>query len=77
MNLLEFKDVVVTPIKKTIEQLKSPTLAQFKSLDDIKTNWIRAEGLEMSLNHIEATYKSVTEAQPTQGELVQEILPPE
>ena len=31
----------------------------------------------MALNHIEATYKSATEAQPMQGDPIQEILPPQ
>ena len=83
MSILEFKDSIVLPIKKTIEQYKSPSLSQFKALDDVKTQWTRAEGLEMALNHIESTYNSIVNAHPSpsneqvsDGQIV-EILPPQ
>jgi hypothetical protein len=77
MNILEFKDNIVNPLQKTIEQYKAPTLAQFKSLDDVKIQWARAEGLEMALNHVEATYAASLQTVPQQEAQVVEILPPE
>ena len=55
MSLLEFKDAIVNPLKTTIEQHKSVTLAQFSSRDDLTKQWDRAEGMVMSLNHIESS----------------------
>lgn len=74
MSILEFKDALVNPLKKTIEQHKAPTLSQFKSLDDIKVQWMRAEGLELALSHIESTYSNFVNTKPTHEV---EILPPE
>ncbi len=78
MSTLEFKEAIVNPLKKTIEQYKAPSLAQFKSLDDVKIQWARAEGMEMALNHVEATYAaSEGQAAPQQENQVVEILPPQ
>ena len=74
MTLSEFKDTIVIPVKKTMEQSKAATLAQFKSLDDIKIQWCRAEGMEMVLNHIETVY---AQSQNAPAEPTIEILPPE
>ncbi len=73
MSLLEFKDAIVNPLKTTIEQHKSVTLAQFSSRDDLTKQWDRAEGMVMSLNHIESVYsKFIKEKEP-----VVEVLPPQ
>lgn len=74
MTLLEFKNNLVTPVKKTIEQYRAASLAQFKSLDDIKIQWCRSEGMEMVLNHIETTYGQ-TQNEPSEPTV--EILPPQ
>ena len=74
MTLLEFKDAVALPLKQTIDQYRTPTLAQFASRDDLTKQWDRAEGMMIALNHIESTYAQKVNAQ---GELVQEILPPQ
>lgn len=81
MNLVEFKDALVTPLKKTIEQIKSPSIAQFKNLDDIKSQWARAEGMEMVLSHIENTFNKASESMNEKNQVVhdvsfQEIIPP-
>lgn len=77
MNLLEFKDNLTTPLKKTIEQHKAPTLSQFNSRDDLTRQWDRAEGMIMALHHIENVYGAATNAEPTQADFTQEILPPQ
>lgn len=77
MNLLEFKDNIVAPLRKTIEQYKSATLAQFNSRDDLTRQWDRAEGMTMALMHTENVYNIATNPQSAQAETVQEILPPQ
>lgn len=73
MSLLEFKDAIVNPLKTTIEQHKSVTLAQFSSRDDLTKQWDRAEGMVMSLNHIESVYSKFSK----EKEAVVEVLPPQ
>jgi hypothetical protein len=78
-NIFEIKESIVNPIKRTIEQYKSPALSQFKSFDDVKIQWYRAEGMEMTLNHIETVYAAFKEATPTptiENDPKVEILPP-
>lgn len=56
MRLAEFKDAIVNPLKTTIDQHKAVTLSQFSSRDDLTKQWDRAEGMVMSLNHIQSVY---------------------
>lgn len=72
----EFKDLIVSPLRKTIEQYKSATLAQFKTLDDLKAFYARAEGLEIALNHVEGCYASLLNSKNIVQENPQEVLPP-
>ena len=76
MNLLEFKDNLTFPLKKTIEQHRSVSLAQFNSRDDLTKQWDRAEGLQIALNHIENVYGSSMENKAPQEPNV-EIIPPQ
>lgn len=73
MSLTEFKDAIITPLKTTIDQYKSVSLAQFSSRDDLTKQWDRAEGMVMSLNHIESVYSKFNKEQ----EPVVEVLPPQ
>jgi hypothetical protein len=73
MSLSKFKDDLINPLKMTIDQYKDAKLSQFKSLDDVKVQWSRAEGMEMCLTHIESTYAKF----PKELEPIQEVLPPE
>lgn len=75
MDLQAFKENIATPIRETIEKYKAPTLAQFNSFEEVTTQWFRAQGMQMALNHIENVYRVATDA--AQGEVVQEILPPQ
>jgi hypothetical protein len=68
MSLVEFKDAIVNPLKTTIEQHKSATLAQFSSRDDLTKQWDRAEGMTMSLNHIEGVYSKFNKENPEKQE---------
>lgn len=73
MGLAEFKDAIVNPLKSTIDQHKAVTLSQFSSRDDLTKQWDRAEGMVMSLNHIESVYAKFNKDQ----EAVVEVLPPQ
>jgi len=77
MSLVKFKDAIVNPLKTTIEQHKAVTLAQFSSRDDLTKQWDRAEGMTMSLNHIESVYSKFENEKPVEQEQVVEILPPQ
>lgn len=77
MNLLKFKDAIVNPLKTTIEQHKSVTLAQFSSRDDLTKQWDRAEGMTMSLNHIESVYSKFENEKHAEEEPLVEVLPPQ
>ena len=77
MSLVEFKDAIVNPIKTTIEQHKAVTLAQFSSRDDLTKQWDRAEGMLMSLNHIESTYSKFNQQKNEVQEPLVEVLPPQ
>jgi hypothetical protein len=72
MSIEEFKEALITPLKKSIEQHKSAALIQFRSRDDLTKQWDRAEGLEMALNHIDNVYNSLSANSPTV-----EIIPPQ
>jgi hypothetical protein len=77
MSLVEFKDAIVNPLKTTIDQHKAVTLSQFSSRDDLTKQWDRAEGMVMSLNHIQSVYsKFINENSPDQEPIV-EVLPPQ
>lgn len=73
MTVEKFKEAIVNPLKKTIEQNKTFTLAQFRSRDDVTKHWDRAEGMEMCLNHIESVYASMN----PEGNNNIEIIPPQ
>jgi hypothetical protein len=77
MNLLEFKENIVTPLRKTVEQYKSATLAQFNSRDDLTRQWDRAEGMTMALMHTENVYNVATNPQGEEQIQQTEILPPQ
>lgn len=77
MSLVEFKDAIVNPLKTTIDQHKSVTLSQFSSRDDLTKQWDRAEGMVMSLNHIQSVYSKFIDEKPISEEPAIEILPPQ
>ena len=77
MSLLKFKDAIVNPLKTTIEQHKSVTLAQFSSRDDLTKQWDRAEGMTMSLNNIESIYSKFENEKHAEEEPLVEVLPPQ
>ena len=73
MSIEKFREALIVPLKQTIEQHKAVSLHQFRSRDDLTKQWDRAEGMEMSLNHIESTYNALNSA----NDPVVEILPPQ
>lgn len=73
MSIEKFREAIVTPLRQTIEQHKNASLVQFRSRDDLTKQWDRAEGMEMSLNHIESTYNSLMNS--TEPNV--EIMPPQ
>lgn len=77
MSLVEFKDAIVNPLKTTIDQHKAVTLSQFSSRDDLTKQWDRAEGMTMSLNHIQSVYSKFINEKSPEGEPVIEVLPPQ
>lgn len=72
MSLVEFKDAIVNPLKTTIDQHKAVTLSQFSSRDDLTKQWDRAEGMQMSLNHIQSVYAKFSQEKPEEQEAVSE-----
>ena len=77
MSLVEFKDAIVNPLKTTIDQHKAVTLSQFSSRDDLTKQWDRAEGMTMSLNHIQSVYSKFINEKSAEEEPVVEVLPPQ
>ena len=77
MSLVEFKDAIVNPLKTTIDQHKAVTLSQFSSRDDLTKQWDRAEGMTMSLNHIQSVYSKFINEKSAEEEPAVEILPPQ
>lgn len=77
MSIEQFKDALIIPLKRTIEQHKAPTISQFRSRDDLTKQWDRAEGMEMSLNHIESTYAAMQNANNVDTAQNVEIIPPQ
>lgn len=77
MTLVEFKDAIVDPLKTTIDQHKAVTLSQFSSRDDLTKQWDRAEGMVMSLNHIQSVYSKFANEKSIAEEPVVEFLPPQ
>jgi len=77
MSIEQFKENLVIPLKRTIEQHKAPTLSQFLSRDDLTKQWDRAEGMVMTLNHIESTYAAMQNANNPETAQNVEVLPPQ
>jgi hypothetical protein len=76
MSLLAFKESLVTPLKKSIEQQRLAPLSQFRSRDDLTRQWDTSIGLEIALNHIESTYAALNQASADLAHNV-EIIPPQ
>jgi hypothetical protein len=62
MTIDEFKQAIVEPLRKSIEQNRSATLAQFGSRDDLNKQWDIGIGMQLSINHIESVYANSVQA---------------